>query len=233
MSDSHDHAHDLTRRSFLSKLAVMGVSAPFVAHAMAQMNHDHDHDASHDHDAMHGEMHGGMMASSAIGPDLLPADSIPWGEATCAFCGMTIATPEGGNLPAGFRERTYGQIRLEGGETLHFESLACMANHAYAINVRDGHGATLYVADEGAANTPDHGLLAARDATFLWAEGLQVSMMAKLAAYPNEAAAMAAMGRLEAPGRHYLMDASMLYDLAPVPEMNLIPLLARASGLVD
>jgi hypothetical protein len=186
------------------------------------MDHNHDHN------------HGAMQAnSSSIGPDLLAADPVPAGDTPCAFCGMTIATPENGSLPAGFRERTYGQIRMDGEDTLHFESLACMVNYAYATGVSDGEGATFYVADEGAANTPQHGLLAARDATFVWAEGLKVSMMANVAAYPNEEAAMAAVMGLDDAGRHYLMDASMVYDLAPLPEMNLIPLLARASGLVD
>jgi hypothetical protein len=41
------------------------------------------------------------------------------------------------------------------------------------------------------------------------------------------------MMRLDAPGRHRLLDAVALYDLAPWPEMNLIPLLAAAAGLFD
>ncbi len=237
----------LDRRRFLARLAAAGLTAPFLGAAWANdhdamdhaaMDHDAmDHDAM-DHDGMdHGAMdHGAMAMEGGVGPDRLPAAEIPWERGTCSFCGMTIATPEGGRLDAGFRERTYGQIvldaEIDGAAVHHFESIACMVNWAYAKGVRDGHGATFYVADEGAATAPEHGLLAARDATFLWAEGLTVSMNARLAAYPNDAAADAGLARLEAPGRHLRMNAATLYDLAPWPEMNLAALLADASGLL-
>lgn len=227
---------DPTRRRFLARLAAAGLSAPFVAAAFAQQ-----HEHAHDHGGAGGGMMGGgpmagMAGPAGIGPDLLPAAEIPWAEGTCAFCGMTIATPEGGALPAGFRERTYAQIRLADADGvpndgLHFESVACMANYAYATGLRDGHGTTFHVADEGAPHTPDHGLLPARQATFVWAEGLRVSMNARLAAYPNDDAAAAGVARLEMPGRHRMVDAVSLYELAPWPEMNLIPLLASAAGL--
>lgn len=241
MSKSNDDPTRLHRRAFLGKLAVAGLSAPFLSGALAQMNHEHNHGNSGASTPMgHGSMGhsmGGMgmgMQSSSIGPDVLAPSPIPWATGTCEFCGMTIATPTGGAMAPGFRERTYGQIRvvdpavLAGRSEVHFESLACMVNYAYARGIRDGHGATFYVADEGAGTTPDHGLLLARDATFLWAEGLQVSMAAKFAAYPNEAAAQSALERIAMPGRSYMLSASMVYDLAPIPEMNLVPLLVRA-----
>jgi hypothetical protein len=231
--DTHDHdTHDPARRRFLARLAAAGLSAPFVASALAQQ-HQHGHGGG---GGM--AMAGAGMGEPVVGSDLLPAAEIPWESGTCAFCGMTIATPPQAPLPAGFRERTYAQIRLadadgQPGEAIHFESVACMANYAYAKQLRDGHGATMHVADEGAADTPAHGLLPAREASFLWAEGLRVSMNARLAAYPNDDAARAALMRLDAPGRHRLLDAVALYDLAPWPEMNLIPLLAEAAGLFD
>jgi len=237
MSKSIDDSKHLHRRAFLGKLAVAGLSAPFLSGALAQMNHDHNHGSHGESMPMgHGSM-GGMgmgMDTSSIGPDVLAPSAIPWATGTCEFCGMTIATPSGGAMAPGFRERTYGQIRvadpavLAGRGEVHFESLACMVNYAYARGIRDGHGATFYVADESAGTTPDHGLLLSRDATFLWAEGLQVSMAAKFAAYPNEAASQRALERIEMPGRSYTLSASMVYDLAPIPEMNLVPLLVRA-----
>ena len=233
-------SHVPERRRFLFALAKAGAAAPFLAApllaapllsgaALAQMSHGQDSDPA----AM------SMGAGHPIGPDVLPAAEIPWQQGRCAFCDMTIATPEGGALPPGFRERTYAQMRLAddaGGadaEALHFESVACLHNYAYAKGVRDGHGATFYVADAGAPQAPQHGLTLSRQATYLWAEGLRVSMAAKMAAYPNDAAAVAALGRLDAPGRHRLLDAVTIADLAPIPEMNLIALLARASGLLD
>lgn len=235
-----DDPHSPDRRRFLLTLAKAGATAPLLAAplltapfvtgaALAQMSHGQDPDPA----TM------SMGAGHGIGPDVLPAADAPWQEGRCAFCGMTIATPEGGALPPGFRERTYGQIILAdddgdaGRRTLHFESVACLHNYAYATNVRDGHGATFYVADAGASQTPQHGLMLSREATYLWAEGLRVSMAAKMATYPNDAAAVTALGRLDAPGRHRLLDAVAIADLAPMPEMNLIALLARASGLLD
>jgi len=232
--------HSPDRRRFLLTLAKAGATAPFLAAplltapfvtgaAFAQMSHDQDSEKA----TM------SMGAGHPIGPDVLPATDVPWQEGRCAFCNMTIATPEGGALPPGFRERTYAQMRLaddaggEGTQALHFESVACLHNYAYATGLRDGHGATFYVADAGAPQAPQHGLMLSREATYLWAEGLRVSMAARMAAYPNDDAAVAALARLDAPGRHRLLDAVTIADLAPLPEMNLIALLARASGLLD
>jgi len=271
--------HSPDRRRFLLTLAKAGATAPFLAAplltapfvtgaAFAQMSHDQDSEKA----TM------SMGAGHPIGLDVLPATDAPWQDGRCAFCNMTIATPEGGALPPGFRERTYAQMRLaddaggegtqalhfesvaclhnyayatgfrertyaqmrladdaggEGTQALHFESVACLHNYAYATGVRDGHGATFYVADAGAPQAPQHGLMLSREATYLWAEGLRVSMAARMAAYPNDDAAVAALARLDAPGRHRLLDAVTIADLAPLPEMNLIALLARASGLLD
>jgi len=229
--------HSPDRRRFLLTLAKAGAAAPFLAAplvsapfvtgaAFAQMSHDDDSKDA----AM------AMGGAHPIGPDVLPAAETPWQDGRCAFCNMTIATPEGGALPPGFRERTYAQMVFAddaGQETLHLESVACLHNYAYATGVRDGHGATFYVADAGAPQAPRHGLTLSREATYLWAEGLRVSMAARMAAYPNDDAALAALARLDAPGRHRLLDAVTIADLAPLPEMNLIALLARASGLLD
>ncbi len=187
--------------------------------------------------AMDGAMDGAMGA--AFGPVLLPAAEIPWDAGTCDFCGMTLRTPEGGALPAGFRERTYGQIRLAddarvgGRDALHFESLACLHNRAWVEGLRDGHGATFHVADHAAPPQGAAELLLGRDASYLWAEGLRVSMNARFAAFASPAARDAALAALERPGRHRVLDAALLADLAPLPEMNLVPLLAQYSGLLD
>lgn len=248
-ASSHDASSpDASRRRFLGRMAAAGISLPFLTAALAQ-SHQHGNHHGNDGGTL-GSTGGGMgrtggmagmgMGSTGpvIGPDLLPAADIPWETGTCAFCGMTLATPPQAPFPAGFRERTYAQIRVVdetggGGDAIHFESLACMANYAYALQLRDGHATTMYVADEGAPQTPAHGLLPAREASFIWAEGLRVSMNARLAAYPNDDAARAAIARLEMPGRHRLLDAVALYDFAPWPEMNLVPLLAQATGLLD
>lgn len=232
--------HDPERRRFLARLALIGLSAPLLASSLAQSHTPATEGgaagAAGPDTAMSGAM-GMADAGPAIGPDLLPAAAVPWDEGRCAFCGMTLATPPGDRWPAGFRERTYAQIRTaaddgSAGEALHFESIACAVNYAYATGLHDGIGTTLYVADEGAADTPDHGLLPARQATFVWAEGMRVSMNARLAAYPNDAAAAAGLDRLPMAGRHRMLDAISLYELAPWPEMNLIALLASAAGLL-
>ncbi len=220
--------HD--RRTFLKKLAVASVAAPLtLGLARAQMGHMGGGDTGM------GGM-GGMMSSPSlgIGPDILAADEIPWDTGICAFCGMTIATPADGPNPAGFRERTYAQIRLapqhEGGmsSTLHYESLACMFNHAYTLGIADGHGATFYVADLSAPPRTAADLVLSRAATFLWASELSVSMQARLGAFGDQAALHAYVSHEEV-GRRHVLDAELLADLAPMPEAGLLGLLTKHS----
>ncbi|MFN2322960.1 MAG: nitrous oxide reductase accessory protein NosL [Trueperaceae bacterium] len=211
-------------------------------HAQEMM---HQHGADH---AMPGAMPGSPMAGgagagAADGPPPGPrpmgrphAHAAPWGDATCAFCSMTIATPEGFPRGAGFRERTYAQWSF-GAEARHFESIGCALSWAYAHGVSDGDGAALYVAGYDAPVAMNAAaLLDARAATFLWAERLPTSMMARWGAFPDQGAAAAfaavherAVGPL---GRRRFADLTFLQDQAPLPLMNLIPLLARAVGLV-
>lgn len=217
------------RRAFLRRLAAAGLAAPFVLqHAAAQMQHGHG-------------MTSPMTAAlpSATGPDVFAPHAIPWDDGSCAFCNMTLRTPSGAAAPAGFRERTYAQIRLgDGAEaneagTLHYESIACMFNHAFVEGLRDGHGATYYVAAVDAAPSTEADLLLARSAAYLWAENLQVSMNARIGALADDAALMAFVVANPELGRHQRYDAVQLADLAPLPSNNLIPLLARHAGLVD
>lgn len=224
----------LDRRRFLVRLAGATLAAPLaLTGAYAQADADHAHDATHD--ALHAPGAGGV----AIGPDLLPAAAIPWDDGTCDFCGMTLRTPANGQLPEGFRERTYAQIRLadgarvDGRDALHFESLACLYNRAWVEGIRDGHGATFHVADHAAPPAAAAALLPGRAARYLWAEDLRVSMNARLAAFADEEALSAAAGALAPASRRRLLDPDLLADLAPLPEMNLVALLARASGLID
>ncbi len=234
-----------SRRRFLKKLAVASVAAPLALGVVAAQGHmGHGAHGDMDHDAPggmgpgpHAGMgHQGMDASALpnIGPDLLPAVPIPWSTGVCAFCGMTIATPQGGSNPAGFRERTYGQIRLapghelHGEHTLHYESLACMFNHAYTQNIVDGHDATFYVADLGVPPSGATDLLLSRSATFLWAAGIRVSMQARLGAFPNSAAAQAFVAQHPV-GRHHYHSGAIMADLAPIPEAGLLGLLNQHS----
>jgi hypothetical protein len=220
----------LDRRRFLVRLGAAALAAPLTL----SFAHAQSHDG-------HGEggMDGMAMQGEAIGPDLLAASEIPWEEGTCDFCGMTLRTPPDGRLPEGFRERTYGQIRLaeetrvDGRDALHFESLACLHNRAWVEGLRDGHGATFHVADHAAPPEAAADLRLGREAAYLWAQGLRVSMNARLAAFADADAAAAALRGLEQPGRHRLLDAALLADLAPLPEMNLVPLLAQHSGLLE
>jgi hypothetical protein len=220
----------LDRRRFLARLAGATLAAPLaLSAAYAQGEVDHAHDA----------MHAPGASGAAIGPDLLPAAEIPWDDGTCDFCGMTLRTPANGQLPEGFRERTYGQIRLtdearvDGRDALHFESLACLHNRAWVEGIRDGHGATFYVADHAAPPEAAGDLLPGRAARYLWAEDLRVSMNARLAAFAGEEELSAAIGALAPESRRRQLDPDLLADLAPLPEMNLVALLARHSGLID
>ena len=235
-----------TRRKFLKQMAVASVTAPLALGVVAAQDGHMGHGET-GHDAANGMGMGGMghemgtgmmgMSSSAlpdIGPDILPPVPIPWQHGVCAFCGMTVVTPEGGANPPGFREKTYAQIRLapghelHGEHTLHYESLACMFNHAYTQNIVDGHAATFYVADVMAPPTVAEDLLLSRSAVFLWAENLSVSMRAHLGAFPSRAVleVYLAYGNL---GRHHVHTAAALADLAPLPEAGLLGLLNRHS----
>lgn len=217
------------RRKFLKQMALASLAAPLVLQAVAQ-------EGTMGGGAPMGHGHGaGAMASGAlpdIGPDVVPATPIPWESGECAFCGMTVVTPPDGPNPPGYRERTYGQIRLapdhevNGQHTLHYESLACMFNHAYTRNIVDGHGATFYVADLTAPPATADDLLLARDAAFLWAERLNVSMRARLGAFPNRAVLEVYLAH-EPLGRYHVHTSAALADLAPLPEGGLLGLLNR------
>lgn len=220
----------LGRRRFLIRLAGATLAAPLAitaAHAQA--------DAGRPRDVLDAP----GASGTAIGPDLLPPAEIPWDDGTCDFCGMTLRTPANGQLPEGFRERTYAQIRLaddarvNGRDALHFESLACLHNRAWVEGLRDGHGATFHVADHAAPPETAADLLPGRAARYLWAEDLRVSMNARLAAFAGDDGLAAAVDALAPGARRRLLDPDLLADLAPLPEMNLVALLARASGLID
>ncbi len=231
----------LDRRTALRRLGGLALGAALLgsAHGQGMM---HGHGASGT--PMPGSpMAGGAGPGAADAPPSGPrpagrphAHAAPWDHATCAFCGMTIATPEGFPQGAGFRERTYAQWSF-GAEARHFESIGCALSWAYAHGVADGEGAALYVAGYDAPMAMDAaGLLDARSATFLWAERLPTSMMARWGAFADQGAAAAfaaaherAVGPL---GRRRFADLTFLQDQAPLPLMNLIPLLARAVGLV-
>jgi hypothetical protein len=230
----------LDRRTALRRLGGLALGAALLGSAQGQgMMHGHGAEP-----AMPGRpMAGGAGPGAADAPPSGPrpagrphAHAAPWGHATCAFCGMTIATPEGFPQGAGFRERTYAQWSF-GAEARHFESIGCALSWAYAHGVVDGEGAALYVAGYDAPvamHAAD--LLDARAATLLWAERLPTSMMARWGAFADQGAAAAfaagherAVGPL---GRRRYADLAFLQDQAPLPLMNLIPLLARAVGLV-
>jgi hypothetical protein len=178
----------------------------------------------------------GAKAPPAHGGSGRPAaHAIPWEGGTCAFCDMTIATPQGFPRGPGFRERTYAQWSFDG-EARHFESIGCAIGWAYAHGVVDGAGATLWVAPyavDGAPSAAD--LVAGADATFLWAERLPTSMVARLGAFGSldEAEAFAAAFADPAGlGRRRIVDLGLLVDLAPPHVNNLPTLLARATGLL-
>ncbi len=226
------------RRTFIKRLALASVAAPFSLRlAAAQMpgqGAQHGPGMGHGPGMQHGPMAAG--AAGGVGPDVLPPAAIPWDTGTCAFCGMTIATPPDASVGPGFRERTYGQVRLAQAEAAgegayHYESLGCLFNHAYVLGLTDGHGATFYVANLADPPATADELLLGRAAVFLWAENLSVSMRARLGAFPDaEAAAGHLHGHPEL-GRAHLHREDELMDLAPLPIGNLVPLLVRHLGL--
>lgn len=214
------------RRTFIKRLALASLAAPF-ALAQAQMG------AGQGMPHGHGAMAGAMPAQGGVGPDLLPPAEIPWETGVCAFCGMTLATPPEAPVGAGFRERTYAQIRLAEGNAmsgvgaLHYESLGCLFNHAYSLGLADGHGTTYYVASFEDAPAAAADLLPGRSAVFLWGENLRVSMAARLGAFPDHGAAAAYVATHPDLGRVHMHDEVVLMDLAPLPIGNLVPLLLR------
>ncbi len=218
------------RRTFIKRLALASLAAPLALDlAHAQMGGDQG--MQHGQGAMAGHM--SMSAPGGVGPDLLPPAEIPWEAGVCAFCGMTLATPAEAPVGAGFRERTYGQIRLaEGNErmglgALHYESLGCLFNHAYSLDLADGHGTTYYVASFEDAPEAAADLLPGRSAAFLWGENLRVSMAARLGAFPDHDAAAAYLTAHPELGRVHMHNEVVLMDLAPLPIGNLVPLLVR------
>jgi len=222
------------RRNFIKRLAAAALAAPLALDlARAQMGGGQS--MQHGQGMQHapGAMPGSMATPGGIGPDLLPPAEIPWAAGVCAFCGMTLATPPGAPVGAGFRERTYGQIRLaEGNElqgqgALHYESLGCLFNHAYSLDLADGHGTTYYVASYEGAPESAVDLLLGRSAAFLWGENLRVSMAARLGAFEDHAAAAAYVAAHPELGRVHVHDEVVLMDLAPLPIGNLVPLLVR------
>lgn len=179
-------------------------------------------------------------------PETIAAKAIPWEQGTCDFCAMPLKTPAPGawmgrTFSLGFFEQTYSQIALKqatkGKEAHHFESIACMVNYAWVYGLRDGVGSTFYVADRGAYD-PAKGpaavsLMPAREAVYLWGEKRGwVVMDAKIAAFKTPEAAMAFARSIPDLGRTRVLDWQTLLDLAPLPEMNLVNLLAKHSGLL-
>ncbi|WP_114313082.1 nitrous oxide reductase accessory protein NosL [Thermus caldifontis] len=195
--------------------------------------------------------HGGESPAPAGGMRVA-AKPIPWDEGTCAFCGMPIKTPEGQwrgrTFPKGFFEQTYSQIAFSEPrpaphnpkqvvEALHFESLACMVNYAWVHGLRDGEGTTFYVTDRGAYDPakPQETvrLIPARQATFYWGERMMVVMNARLLAFASAKAAQEFAEKNKAQhGRQSFYRFQTLWDLAPLPEMNLVALLAQHAGLL-
>jgi len=178
--------------------------------------------------------------------ETLAAKPIPWDNGNCEFCEMPLKTPapgvwRGRTFTPGFFEQTYSQITLKepakGKEAHHFESIACMVNYAWVYGQRDGVGTTFYVADRGAYD-PARGpasvrLIPARQAVYLWGEKRGwVVMDAKIAAFRSADAAMAFARAKPDLGRTRILDWQILLDLAPLPEMNLVSLLARHAGLL-
>ncbi len=225
----YDAHAEPSRRRFLRGAAVLALGA-LAAGAHAQ----------HGTPMQHGHGHGHAAADTAAdAAPTLPAHDVPWEGGTCAFCDMTIATPAGAPQGEGFRERTYAQWVLAGavdGETeaLHFESIACALNYAYVHGVRDGAGGTLYVTDAaGLVPASAEALVSARRAVFHWGERLHVAMMARLIAFADDDGRDAHVVANPDEGRRARYALTTLEDLAPLPEMNLVPLLARHAGLID
>jgi len=227
-ASSHAAPAEPSRRRFLRGAAVLALGA-LAAGAHAQHGTDTQHG--------HGHGHAGAATPADAAP-MLPAHDIPWDHGTCAFCDMTIATPAGAPQGEGFRERTYAQWALMAadgeGEALHFESIACALNHAYVHGIRDGVGGTLYVTDAaGLIPARSGALVPARRAVFHWGERLQVAMMARVIAFADDGGRDAHVVAHPDEGRRARYTLATLEDLAPLPEMNLIPLLARHAGLLD
>lgn len=211
------------RREVVKMLTALGASS-VLAQALAQHMHQ-----------------GPMQPAGPMPKDLetIPAKPIPWDSGTCDFCSMPLKTPMG--RTPGFFEQTYSQIALKeatkGKEAHHFESIACMVNYAWVYGLQDGVGSTFYVTDRGAYD-PARGpasvkLIPARQATYLWAEKRGwVVMDAKIAAFTSPEAATAFAKNNPDLGRTRLLDWQTLLDLAPLPEMNLVNLLAKHSGLL-
>jgi len=214
-----------SRRRFLRGAAVLALGA-LASGAGAQ------HGAAMQHG------HAGAATPNDETP-MLPPHDVPWETGTCAFCGMTIATPVGAPQGEGFRERTYAQWVLAGAsddedEAQHFESIACALNFAYVHGVRDGSAGTLYVTDAaGIVPAGAEALVPARRAVFHWGERLQVAMMARVIAFADDDGRDAHVVANPDEGRRARYALTTLEDLAPLPEMNLIPLLARHAGVLD
>jgi len=197
---------------------------------------------------------GAASGALALGPQVLaqaervakplavgkvPPVEAPWDTGRCAFCHMPIKTPPGGmkgkKFPPGFFERTYAQIAFKDGKALHFESIACMINYAYAHQIEDGADATFYVMAVNPDTVPCKpvGLVPARDATFVWGQNLMTTMKAHLVATQSPAdAARLVKKRVGKIGRFHIVSFAELWDLKPIPEMNLVPLLAKHTGLL-
>jgi hypothetical protein len=164
--------------------------------------------------------------------EVIPPYPVPWSEGRCAFCNMTIATPEGDPRGVGFREQSYAQIALAESSAFHFESIACMVNYAFVHGLIDGNGTTFYVTDRASFRPEAPGeLIMAQEATFYWAERLMVVMNSRLLAFASPEAAEAFGQAHPEHGRQRLLSLDWLIDFAPLPEMNLIALLARHAGL--
>ena len=187
--------------------------------------------------------HGGSTQGMGTAPrpgtgKIYPAAETPWQDGHCAFCGMPLATPKGAfrgkKFPPGFFERTYAQIVFEDGKALHFESLACMFNYAYAKGLVDGDGSTFYVMAVEALpqGCKRLGLVPARQATYVWGEKLMTTMMARLVAVPSPEKAGDFVRNRPNLGRYHVYTYRQLLDLSPLPEANLVPLLAKHTGLV-
>jgi len=234
---TEDPAFDPERRRALRRLGALAAGALVAAGgataaAQEQMQHGHQHGAGGAGHAM------GMAPAEGATPPppgaatgWPDAHAIPWADGRCAFCNMTLATPPAAPQGTGFRERTYAQWAFDG-EARHFESIGCALGWAYAHGVVDGEGAALYVAAYDQAGPPSHAqLLAAAGATFLWAERLPASMMAKVGAFARQADAAAFVAPRSAQlGRRRYLDLALLADLAPLPIANLVPLLQRQLG---
>jgi len=231
---------DPERRRALRQLGLAAVGAallPAGGAALAQMQPGHQPGHQHGHQHGAGAAMGMAPASGATPPPPgagvghPAAHPIPWAEGRCAFCDMTLATPAGAPQGAGFRERTYAQWAFAG-EARHFESIGCALGWAYAHGVVDGEGAALYLAAYDQDGPPGRdALLSGPTATFLWAERLPASMMARVGAFARHADAVAfVVARHDQLGRRRFVDLTLLADLAPLPIANLVPLLQRQLG---